>query len=147
LQEAYDLGAKVLEVQTRTLGDKHPNTMMSMASQATTLWQDGHFDDVAMLFWDVVNLNLEVYGRKDPLTLVNTHNLAVCLRAQGDYNGAMTVMEEVLRLRVEILGVGHADTENSAQLIDLWQCSGRPDLNKVLPLKVEPDLSCADREL
>jgi hypothetical protein len=101
--------------------------MTSMVSQATTLWQGGRVDDAAMLFWDVVNLNLEVYGRKDPLTLANTHSLAVCLHAQRDYNGAMTVMEEVVRLKTEILGVSHTDTRDSAQLIDLWQCSGCPD--------------------
>ncbi|KAF4450949.1 kinesin light chain 1 [Fusarium austroafricanum] len=104
--QAWDLRRKVL-------GEKHPDTIKSMASLARTHNGLGRFS--TDMPTQVLELRKEVLGEKHPATMLGMSNLATAYVALGQYREAEEMHQQVLELRREVLGERHPDTMCSMQ--------------------------------
>ncbi len=69
---------ETLEIQTRTLGDHHPDTINSQMSLAITLTKQGNFDEAESLYRQALEFSEETLGpgHLDTLNIVgNLGNL------------------------------------------------------------------------
>jgi hypothetical protein len=61
------------------LGDKHPNTLTSMANLASTLWNQGRWTEAEKIEVQVMETRKRVLGDEHPNTLTSMANLASTL--------------------------------------------------------------------
>ncbi|KAH7302951.1 hypothetical protein B0I35DRAFT_447576, partial [Stachybotrys elegans] len=80
------------------LGEKHPDTIRSMAELATIYHQQGRYDEDEDISVKVLDLRRQVLGEKHPETLQAMHDLAQ-----------------------SILGSDHPLTIGSAKVLAEWQ--------------------------
>jgi hypothetical protein len=73
------------------LGDKHPDTLTSMANLASTYRKQGQWDKVEELEVQVMEARKTVLGDKHPDTLTNMANLAQILESQGRLPDALAL--------------------------------------------------------
>ncbi|MEQ6342087.1 MAG: tetratricopeptide repeat protein [Gammaproteobacteria bacterium] len=100
----------VLEVNRRVLGEEHPDTLASMNSLASTLWNQGDLEGARTLEEEVLEVSRRVLGEEHPDTLASMSNLAITLFNQGDLEGARVLEEEMLAVGRRVLGGEHPDT-------------------------------------
>ncbi|KAL8299086.1 hypothetical protein RB593_009138 [Gaeumannomyces tritici] len=118
-ERAYGLRKKVL-------GDKHPDTIWSMADLATTYGCQGRYDEAEKMHMEVLVLRRDVLGDKHPDTIRSMAELATTYHNQGRYDEAEKMQVEVLALRRDVLGDKHPDTIRSmADLAATYGCQGR----------------------
>ncbi|KAI9675964.1 MAG: hypothetical protein M1829_003202, partial [Trizodia sp. TS-e1964] len=134
--EAEQLQMEVLELQKEVLGSKHPDTILAMASLASTWWQQGRSNEAEQLEVEVLELRKEVLGSKHPDTILAMANLASTWWQQGRSNEAEQLGVEVLELQKEVLGSKHPHTILAmANLASTWRQQGRS--NEAEQLEVE----------
>jgi tetratricopeptide (TPR) repeat protein len=107
---ARRLQQRVLEVRTRVLGEKHPDTLTAMNNLAGTLSAQGDHPGARRLQERVLEAMTRVLGEEHPATLTSMSNLAHTLREQGNRTGARRLQERVLEARIRLLGEEHRDT-------------------------------------
>ncbi|KAL8318561.1 hypothetical protein RB597_005713 [Gaeumannomyces tritici] len=118
-ERAYGLRKKVL-------GDKHPDTIRSMAELATTYGCQGRYDEAEKMHMEVLVLRRDVLGDKHPDTIRSMAELATTYSCQGRHNEAKKMRVEVLALRRDVLGDKHPDTIRSmADLATTYHNQGR----------------------
>ncbi|KAF2621980.1 kinesin light chain 1 [Macroventuria anomochaeta] len=101
---------QALSLREEVLGEKHPDTLMSMNNVATALSGQGQYIKAEKMLRKTLELREEVLGEKHPSTLVSMNNLAVALNEQGDYAEAEKMHRETFKLRKGVLGEKHPDT-------------------------------------
>ncbi|KAK4678686.1 NB-ARC domain and tetratricopeptide repeat-containing NOD-like receptor [Podospora pseudoanserina] len=120
-REPVDLRA--YEYRRELLGDKHPDTIWSMASLAATYHNQGRYEEAEKNYMEVLALQRDVLGDKHPDTirsmaeLATTYytqgsmaSLATTYHAQGRYKEVEKILVEVLVLRRDVLGDKHPNT-------------------------------------
>ncbi|PCD20291.1 hypothetical protein AU210_016159 [Fusarium oxysporum f. sp. radicis-cucumerinum] len=119
------------------LGEKHPDTIRSMANLATTYHAQGRYGEAETLKDEALELRREVLGEKHPDTISSMANLGATYHAQGRYGEAEGIYQEVLKLRREMLGEKHPDTIKSmADLAATYHAQGRYDEDEEISVKV-----------
>jgi cytochrome c-type biogenesis protein CcmH/NrfG len=96
---------RAYELLREVLGDKHPDTIYSMAELATTYHEQGRYSEAEAKYTEVLALRREVLGDKHPDTIHSMASLAATYPMQGRYSEAEKPHTEVLALRRELLGV------------------------------------------
>ncbi|KAJ9137581.1 Kinesin light chain [Pleurostoma richardsiae] len=125
-REKEPVDRRAHKLRRKTLGDRHPDTLRSMASLATTYHQQGRYKEAETIMVEVLALRKEVLGDKHPDTIKSMAELATTYHQQGRYNEAETIKVEVLALRKEVLGDKHPDTIKSmAELATTYHQQGR----------------------
>ncbi|KAJ0141538.1 Uncharacterized protein HZ326_15633 [Fusarium oxysporum f. sp. albedinis] len=125
-REPVDSRAWVL--RRKVLGEKHPDTIRSMADLAATYHAQGRHDEDEEIAVKVLKLRREVLGEKHPDTIRSMAALATTYHEQGRYVEAEGIDQEVLDLRRELLGEKHPDTIRSlADLGTTYHAQGRYD--------------------
>ncbi|RKL04135.1 hypothetical protein BFJ70_g17220 [Fusarium oxysporum] len=115
-------------LQRKVLGEKHPDTIRSMASLATTYHAQGRNDKAESFKKKALELRRETLGEKHPDTIKSLADLAATYHAQGRYNEAERLFNEALNQRREVLGDKHPDTMWSmAALATIYRTQGRFD--------------------
>ncbi|KAL8299194.1 hypothetical protein RB593_009191 [Gaeumannomyces tritici] len=104
---------KAYELRKRVLGDKHPDTIRSMAELATTYHALGRYGEGEKISAEVLALRRGLLGDKHPDTIRSTVDLATTYHALGRYGEAEKIYVEVLALRRDALGNKHPDTIRS----------------------------------
>ncbi|KAL8396664.1 hypothetical protein RB594_003650 [Gaeumannomyces avenae] len=104
---------KAYELRKRVLGDKHPDTIRSMAELATTYHALGRYGEGEKISAEVLALRRGLLGDKHPDTIRSTVDLATTYHALGRYGEAEKIYVEVLALRRDIFGNKHPDTIRS----------------------------------
>ncbi|KAL8398599.1 hypothetical protein RB596_005941 [Gaeumannomyces avenae] len=128
-ERAYGLRKKVL-------GDKHPDTIRSMADLATTYHNQGRYDKAEKMKVEVLALRRDVLGDKHPDTIRSMAELATTYSCQGKHNEAKKMRVEVLALQRDVLGDKHPDTIRSmAELATTYHNQRRH--NEAEKMKVE----------
>ncbi|KAK4206669.1 P-loop containing nucleoside triphosphate hydrolase protein [Rhypophila decipiens] len=148
-QRAYDLRRAVL-------GEKHPDTIRSMADLATTYNAQGRYAEAEPMNINILELRREVLGEKHPDTIWNQNtraaagsarretpdtigsmaDLAATYRMQGRYTEAEPMKIKALELRREVLGEKHPDTIWSiASLAATYHAQGR--YTEAEPMKIK----------
>ncbi|SCO87701.1 uncharacterized protein FRV6_11828 [Fusarium oxysporum] len=129
-REPVDSRAWVL--RRKVLGEKHPDTIRSMADLAATYHAQGRHDEdeeIAVKVLDlrrqgrhdedeeisvkVLDLRRQVLGEKHPDTIGSLADLATTYHAQGRYDEALQLHHIALDLRRHVLGENHPDTMQS----------------------------------
>jgi len=82
-REKEPVDKTALSLRTKVLGEKHPNTIESMASLVTTYHQQGRYDEAEKISLEVLGLRREVLGEKHPDTIRSMADLATTYHAQG----------------------------------------------------------------
>jgi tetratricopeptide (TPR) repeat protein len=108
-REAEEIVVEVLELRREVLGEKHPDTIGSMASLAATYYQQGRSREAEEINMEVLELRREVLGEKHPDTIRSMASLATTYHQQGRSREAEEIDVEVLELRREVLGEKHPD--------------------------------------
>ncbi|KAL8389250.1 hypothetical protein RB599_011041 [Gaeumannomyces hyphopodioides] len=112
---------KVYELQKKILGDKHPDTLRSMANLATTYHGQEKYNEAEKVEAEVLALQRDTLGDKHPDTLRSMSNLALTYHGQKRYNEAEKMGAEVLALQRDTLGDKHPNTlQNMANLITIY---------------------------
>jgi tetratricopeptide (TPR) repeat protein len=125
-REREPVGKRVYELRRRRLGEKHPDTMWSMASLATTNSAQGRYEEAERMTVEVLALQRDVLGEKHPSTIWSMESLATINSAQGRYEEAEKMAVEVLALRRDVLGEKHPDTIRIiGQLAVIYHRQGR----------------------
>ncbi|KAH7147275.1 hypothetical protein DER46DRAFT_615113 [Fusarium sp. MPI-SDFR-AT-0072] len=125
-REPVDNRAWVL--RWKVLGEKHPDTIRSMADLAATYHAQGRHDEDEEIAVKVLELRRQVLGEKHPDTIRSMAALATTYHEQGRYVEAEGIDQEVLDLRRELLGEKHPDTIRSlADLATTYHAQGRYD--------------------
>ena len=94
--EAEELEVKVLALRREVLGEKHPDTVWSMADLATTYHAQGRYDEDEELSVKVLALRRELLGEKHPDTAQGMHDLAITWKSRGRRDDAVALMDECL---------------------------------------------------
>ncbi|GKT50513.1 kinesin light chain [Colletotrichum spaethianum] len=123
--EKEPVDRKAFSIRQRILGERHPDTIWSIASLATTYHAQGRYDEAEKIYTEVLELRQEVLGRRHPDTIGSMAELALTYHAQGRYDEAEKISVEVLELRQEVLGRRHPDTIWSmAELATTYHAQG-----------------------
>ena len=73
--EAEKLEVQVMKTRKRVLGEKHPNTLTSMANLAHTYYSQGQIDSAIELMTEVVQLRLKRNDFDHPHTIADCNTL------------------------------------------------------------------------
>jgi hypothetical protein len=113
LSEAEAIGRSTLQLAGETLGDEHPDTLISMGNLAGTLGDLGDLAGARSLQEAVLEARRRILGDEHPDTLISMGNLAMTLGDLGELAGARSLQEAVLEAHRRILGDEHPDTLTS----------------------------------
>lgn len=110
----------------RVLGEKHGDTIESMANIATTYHGQGRYDEAEKVEIEALALSRDALGEKHPRTIRRMAALATVYRAQGRYDEAEKVQVETLALSRDVLGSKHPNTiRRIAALARTYGAQGR----------------------
>ncbi|KAK2590017.1 hypothetical protein QQS21_012305 [Conoideocrella luteorostrata] len=112
-REKKPVDSRAWGLTKEVLGEKHPNTINSMASLAVTYHQQGQYNKAETLVNKVLALRREVLGERHPDTISSMAYLASTYYAQGRYDEDREISVKVLELRQEVLGKKHPNTISS----------------------------------
>ncbi|KAF5258408.1 hypothetical protein FOXYS1_11026 [Fusarium oxysporum] len=127
-REREPVDNRAWDLRREVLGEKHPDTIRSMASLAATYHAQGRYDEDEEISVKVLELRRRVLGEKHPDTIESMADLAATYNAQGRYDEAERLKDEALELRQEVLGEKHPDTIRSmADLATTYHAQGRYD--------------------
>ncbi|KAF5231403.1 hypothetical protein FAUST_9266, partial [Fusarium austroamericanum] len=127
-REKEPVDSRAWGLRREVLGEKHPDTIRSMASLAATYHAQGRYDEDEEISVKVLDLRREVLGEKHPDTIRSMADLTTIYYTQGRYDEAEEISVKVLGLRREVLGEKHPDTIRSmADLTTTYHAQGRYD--------------------
>ena len=111
--EALPLLKKSLRLRTEVLGERHPDTLVSLGVLALTYNNLGRHAEALALNEKAFRLHTEIFGERHPSTLVSLNNLAETYVSLGRYAEALALHEKAFRLYTEVLSERHPDTLTS----------------------------------
>ena len=111
---------------TEKNGEKHPETIRSMANLATKYYKYDKLKEAEDIEVKVVALRKEVLGERHPETILGMANLGVTYYLEGRLKEAEELEIETLALRREVLGYRHPETiESMASLAITYYKQGQ----------------------
>jgi tetratricopeptide (TPR) repeat protein len=111
----------LVEFRREVLGEKHPDTISSMADLAATYHAQGRYDEVEGIYQQVLKVRREMPGEKHPDTISSMASLATTYHQQGRYTEAEQLHQTALDLRRRVLGESHPATIQSIEYLALTQ--------------------------
>jgi tetratricopeptide (TPR) repeat protein len=109
-REKEPVDESAYEYRRKVLGERHEDTMRSMADLATTYHAQGRYEEAEKIYVEVLALWRGVLGEKHPDTMRIMTSLAATYHTQGRYEEAEKIYVEVLALWRGVLGEKHPDT-------------------------------------
>jgi len=141
-QDAVELEKKVLEANKRTLGEEHPDTLLSMGNLASSYSNLGRRQDAVELREKVLEAWKRTLGEEHPDTLLSMGNLASSYSNLGRRQDAVELEEKVLEARKRTLGEEHPDTLLSIKNLEFYLTSSYKQTqpqNLVLRSALQPE--------
>jgi tetratricopeptide (TPR) repeat protein/tRNA A-37 threonylcarbamoyl transferase component Bud32 len=136
LNESEPHAVTALDLRTRILGEKHPDTLWSMKHLVSLYFDQGRRPEAEPLCVKNLELCRSVLGNDHPLTLRCMNSLGSLRIAQGRLNEALPLYEETLAGRRQVLGAEHPRTIWSMNnLAVLYGYMGRYDAAEQLHLE------------
>ncbi len=111
VDRSYEIDSDVVAQMTKTLGERHPYTLMAAGGLAADERERGDFAMARTRDERTVELIREVLGPNHDRTLNAVNNLAVSLRLVGDTRAALTYDVDSLARRRRHLGAGDQRTD------------------------------------
>ncbi|WAO94547.1 AAA domain-containing protein [Fusarium falciforme] len=136
-REKEPVDKRALDLRREALGEKHLDTIGSMANLGATYHAQGLYDEAEKLKDEALKLRRVMFGEKHPDTISSMANLAATYHAQGRHGEDEEIAVKVLDLRREVLGEKHPDTISSmADLAATYHAQGRYDEAEEIAVKV-----------
>ncbi|KAM0347007.1 hypothetical protein ACHAP4_011526 [Fusarium culmorum] len=136
-KEKEPVDKRALNLRREVLGEKHADTIRSMADLATTYHEQGRYNKAEPMKVEALQFRREVLGEKHPDTMKSMADLADTYYSQGRYNEAEEITVKVLDLRRELLGEKHPDTISSMRdLATTYNTQGRYNEAEDITVKV-----------
>jgi tetratricopeptide (TPR) repeat protein len=110
LEEARPLYEEALQGLRETLGDRHPETLISINNMGLLLKDMGKLEEARPLFEEAVQGLRETLGDRHPETLNSISNLADLLRETGALVEAEAVLGNAVAAAQEVFGIHHMRT-------------------------------------
>ncbi|MFC1436375.1 FxSxx-COOH system tetratricopeptide repeat protein [Streptacidiphilus sp. N1-3] len=107
---AAKLDRFVLDGRIRTLGENHPQTLITANNLALDLREAGLLNEACEAQQRVVSLHRNALGDDHPQTISALANLAIILCDLGAYEQALEVQRRVYSANAEALGADHTHT-------------------------------------
>ncbi|WAZ26949.1 tetratricopeptide repeat protein [Streptomyces cinnabarinus] len=104
------LHQRVLDVETRTLGPQHTDTLTSRNHLANALFGMGEPAAAIHLLRQTLQDRSRVLGTEHPDTLTSRHDLACALDGTGQHAEAVSLLRQNLTARADVLGLMHPHT-------------------------------------
>ncbi|KAJ6443308.1 hypothetical protein O9K51_04487 [Purpureocillium lavendulum] len=111
--EAEKIYVDVLALRPGDLGEKHPDTVRSMASLASICHTRRRYGEAEKIYADVLPLQRDVLGERHPDTFRTMASVAATYLTQGKCGEAEKLYVDVLALRCDVLGDKYPDTLRS----------------------------------
>ena len=108
--KAKELQETVMDLQQKSLGEEHPESLKAMTALAWTYWNLGRVNEAVELQWRVVEVNSKALGTQDVKTLKAMGNLANTYWLRGKRLEAQELGEKVLEGLKQAVGPSHSDT-------------------------------------
>ena len=143
LDGAAPLILDALQGYRETLGDRHADTLSSIANLGSLLCAKGDLNGAAPLLREALQVSRETLGDRHKDTLAFINNLGMLLMAQGDLDGAVPLLGEALKGRRETLGDRHQDTLRSIGNLGAVLMN-KGDLSGAAPLLREALQACRE---
>ncbi|KAK4043752.1 hypothetical protein C8A01DRAFT_43319 [Parachaetomium inaequale] len=121
------------EFRLKRLGEKHPDTILSLANLATTYHQQGRYEESEKMGIEVLALRRDVLGERHPETIRGMANLAATYYQQGS-----------AALRRDILGERHPDTIKSIEHLAIFTWDGRKQHSKAMAMMEDSFRLCGE---
>jgi len=99
-----------LELRRNLLGDEDPETLASIASMGTLLWEQGDFDRAGLFAHEAYEGRRRVLGEDHPDTLESISNIGTLLWSQERLAEAEPYARKAVEGRCRVLGDEHRDT-------------------------------------
>jgi serine/threonine protein kinase/tetratricopeptide (TPR) repeat protein len=109
-QAAEPLIRQAVDVQQRSLGSDHVETMDSMHALANLYWWEERYSDAEPLYLALLESRRRLYGERHPDTLRTAYDLGSLYLVQKRWNEAEQLMRKTLEIQRRILGANHLDT-------------------------------------
>ncbi|KAK4246078.1 hypothetical protein C7999DRAFT_42471 [Corynascus novoguineensis] len=109
-REKEPVDKRTYEFRKKKLGEKHPDTIKSMANLAATYHAQGRYKEAEKIKVVALALRRDVLGEKHPDTIWSTASLATTYHELGRSEEAEKINVEVLALQRDVLGEKHPDT-------------------------------------
>ena len=110
LSEAEKLGVQILDARSRTLGEDHPDTVISKGDLAAIYSNLGKYTEAEKLQIQVLDARSRIQGEEDLHTLMSADDLALTCYDLGKYKEAEKLQIQGLNVRRRILGEEHPHT-------------------------------------
>jgi hypothetical protein len=137
IADAVTLATKALKAREKMLGNKHEDTIQSIAMVADAYSLAGRWDEAEKLRKQVMETRKKKLGADHPSTLTSMANLASTLWNQGRWDAAEELEVQVIESRKKKLGADHPDTLSSmANLASTYRNQGRWDAAEELDVQV-----------
>ncbi|KAK4252200.1 hypothetical protein C7999DRAFT_37170 [Corynascus novoguineensis] len=138
-REKEPVDKRAYEFRRKRLGGKHPSTIWSMASLATTYHARGRYEEAENIKVEVLALWRELLGEKHPNTIRSMAELATTYYAQGRWEEAEKIHLETLAVWREVHGEKHPNTIwTMASLATTYQAQGRREEAEKIQVEVLP---------
>ena len=115
--QSLPLNQRALEIRSRVLGSRDPDTMSAMNAVGIDEYDQGRYDEAEKTFSEVLKLRREVFGDEDRETLGAMANLSAAYQVQGEYAKAEPLQRELLATRKRKFGPDYPDTIESMLLL------------------------------
>ncbi|KAJ6189139.1 hypothetical protein N7519_004047 [Penicillium mononematosum] len=117
---------RIYELRQQQLGEKHPDSIRSLANLAATYSTQGQYSEAERIALKALELRRQVLGKKHPDTILSLANLAAIYSIQGRFSEAEPIYLKALELRWQVLGKKHPDTVRSlANIAATYSSQGR----------------------
>ena len=134
--KARDLQEEAMKIETRTLGQEHPETLDAMSALAWSYWNLSSRKKALELQRAVVETSAMALGENHPKTLKAMSNLALTYWLCGNRIEAEPLAEKAVNGLKDSLGHGHPDTLSAMETLGrVYMHRGRPRDAK--PLLIE----------
>ena len=107
---AETLAKEVLERQSATLGDGHPNTVATLSLLGGIYRQQGRLAEAEATFTEARDRFLKVLGEAHPSTIVATNNLGEIFEKEGLYDQAEPLLQSAVQSSRKTYGDASATT-------------------------------------
>ncbi|KAF2820272.1 hypothetical protein CC86DRAFT_387312 [Ophiobolus disseminans] len=137
IADAVMLATKAMKARKKMLGQKHEDTIQSIAMVADAYSLGGQWDEAEKLRKQVMETCKKKLGADHPSTLTSMANLASTYWNQGRWDAAEELFVQVMETCKKKLGADHPDTLTSmANLASTYRNQGRWDAAEELFVQV-----------
>ena len=107
--DAVSLLSRGLDIRRRTLGEQHPDTLVSMHQLAVVFRDAGRYDEAEPLFGRALDLHRREFGDEHADTTSTAIEQVILLRHQRRHGEAAAILAKALDVQRRTLGPQHPD--------------------------------------